>query len=150
MKQCTKYIEKLNEINDYHNDDEEEETYLNFYNNGHQTIAKDFYLTANYKLDLNAIFNKIKINSDNEDLNEVMYNLNMELYNLNYIQRNDVRKKINNKIIENFNNIRNPIINRSDPKILSQLEYFYQNKNVNINTSKSLNIKDGNYNITIN
>jgi len=150
MKQCTKYIEKLNEINDYHNDDEEEEAYLNFYNNSHQTIAKDFYLTANYKLDLAAIFNKIKINSDNEDLNEVMYNLNMELYNLNYIQRNDVRKKINNKIIEKFNNIRNPLINRSNPNILSQLEYFYQNKNININTSKSSNIKDGNYNITIN
>ena len=85
-----------------------------------------------------------------EDLNEVMYNLNMELYNLNYIQRNDVRKKINNKIIEKFNNIRNPLINRSNPNILSQLEYFYQNKNININTSKSSNIKDGNYNITIN
>ena len=30
------------------------------------------------------------------------------------------------------------------------MEYFYQNKNINIHTSKSLNIKDGNYNITIN
>ena len=149
ISQCSKYINKLNEINDYHNDDEEEEEYLKFYNNSHQAIPRDFYLTANYKLDIEGIFNKIKINSDNEDLNEVMYNLNMEIYNLNYIQRNDVRRKINNKIIENFNKIREPYINRSNPDIFSQLEYFYQNKNNIIYTSKPVTIKDGNYTINL-
>jgi hypothetical protein len=150
MKQCNNYIQKFNEINDYHNDDEDEKEYLNFYNNSHQAIAKDFYLTSNYKLDLESIYNKIKINSENEDLDDVMYNLNMELYNLNYIQRSNVRKNINNKIIENFHNIRKPFIDRSDPDIFSQLEYIYKNKNVNIHTSPSIIIKDGKYKISIN
>jgi len=74
----------------------------------------------------------------------------MELYNLNYIQRSNVRKNINNKIIENFHNIRKPFIDRSDPDIFSQLEYIYKNKNVNIHTSPSIIIEDGKYKISIN
>ena len=94
---------KLNEINDFHNDDEEDNDYLSFYNPRHELINKDFYLNSSYNLDMKEINKNINLD---DDINNLMYKLNLEFTNLNYIQRGLIRERITNKILDNYNNIK--------------------------------------------
>lgn len=136
----------LNEINNYHNDDENEKDYLKFYfinelinmklfmdkdeyidksgnikwfrlfikyeelfENEYKKIEdkKSYYTSANYKMNINIIYEKMKLNDkldfDKININKFIYNLNLQLLNLNYIQREDVRKKITEKLLDLFN-----------------------------------------------
>ena len=150
IQQCNQYIIKLKEINNYHNDDEDDNNYLTFYNTKHMEKSKDYYLTANYDFNLENIYEKIKINSDNEILDDFMYNLNFQFPNLNYVQRDIARNKITDKLMEKFNKIKNEINTRPNQDLLSPLEFLYNKKNIILGSSKSITVKDGNYNIKIN
>ena len=150
IQQCNQYIIKLKEINNYHNDDEDDNNYLTFYNTKHMEKSKDYYLTANYDFNLENIYEKIKINSDNEILDDFMYNLNFQFPNLNYVQRDIARNKITDKLMEKFNKIKNEIKTRPSQDLLSPLEFLYNKKNIILGSSKSITVKDGNYNIKIN
>lgn len=118
---------KLDEINNYHNDDEDDNDYLSFYNNKHELINKDYYLNSNYNLDMDKIDSNLEME---DDLDKFMYKLNLEFSNLNYIQRGLIRERITNKLLENYNKIEFD-------------DYFIKNKNKIMNNDpKEVNINN--------
>lgn len=118
---------KLDEINNYHNDDEDDNNYLSFYNTKHDLINKDFYLNSSYNLDMDNIDKNFNVD---DDLNDFMYKLNLEFSNLNYIQRSLIRERITNKLLENYNKIEFD-------------DYFIKNKNKIMNDDpKEININN--------
>lgn len=139
-------ILRLNELNNYHNDDEDDDEYLSYYNEKHAVVAKNFYLTANYKLDIDLILNKLKI-EDNGNLSELMYKLNLELYNLNYVQRKKVRENISNKIMERYNFLQQ-VSSENNLDVYTQQQYLYNLKNVIIPLNNNIiKFNDNEFNV---
>ena len=117
---------KMNEINNYHNDDEDDNDYLTFYNINHEIINKDYYLNSSYNLDMDTIDRNLDLE---DDLNSFMYNLNLEFANLNYIHRSLIRESITNKLLDKYNKIKFD-------------NYIFKNKNKIINKSQEININN--------
>ena len=118
---------KLDEINHYHNDDEDDNDYLTFYNVKHDKINKDFYLNSSYNLDMDLIDKNINLE---DDLDDFMYKLNLEFSNLNYIQRSLIRENISKKLLDNYNKVKFD-------------NYIFENKNKVINSNtKEININN--------
>lgn len=117
---------KINEINNYHNDDEDDNDYLTFYNTKHDIINKDFYLNSSYNLNMDTIDKNLDLE---DNLNNFMYNLNLEFSNLNYIQRSLIRESITNRLLDNYNKIKFD-------------NYIFKNKNKIINVTPEININN--------
>lgn len=133
----------LNEINDFYNDDEDDEVYLMYYNPKHETIKKDLYLVANYKLDYEELYDKINLFEKDTTYKDLLYKLNLEFTNLNFIQRDKVRNKVIEKLIETFHkNMKDnqksiTFIKKNKNKIL------YESKiNINISSDKILSCNE--------
>ena len=133
----------LNEINDFYNDDEDDEDYLMYYNPKHETIKKDLYLVANYKLDYEELYDKINLFEKDTTYKDLLYKLNLEFTNLNFIQRDKVRNKVIEKLIETFHkNMKDnqksiTFIKKNKNKIL------YESKiNINISSDKILSCNE--------
>jgi hypothetical protein len=112
----------LENMNEFYNDDEDDSIYLTYYNNNHEEQEKDFYLTSNYKLNYDELYEKLNINDITQPYMEFLYKLNQEFTNLNYIQRDEVRTNITNKLLENY-------YKNNDTKYKNMIKYFKKNSN---------------------
>ena len=108
-----KLILKLNEFNDYYNDDESDIEYLKYYNENlneeNKIDLKNYknnklYNKFDYKID-NNLLKYEEINDDN--LNKFMSNLYISFLNLNYVQRDKIRENINYQLINEYHKLKN-------------------------------------------
>ena len=107
FNKCNRYINKIDELNSFFNDDENDEDYLKFYytnkNDEYQSIEKDYYDVTFYNMDINKIINYLKINDEDLDVRDFMYKFYQCVIHLNYVQRDSIRLKIVEKLMEKFN-----------------------------------------------
>ena len=111
----------LNELNEYHNDDELDDEYLSYYNTSHEKIESNFYKVADYNLDYDELYEKINIRDKTISYKDFMYNIYKEFINLNYIQRDEVRQNIIKKFLS--------IFNEEYEKYKEALDFIKKNKN---------------------
>ena len=138
IKNIDNLILKLNEINDYYNDDEDDIKYTNFYGKTDDVINqnKKIYNKYNYILDKKKIYNEIDFKNGN--LSDILKEFYISISNLNYIQRQEIREYINDKLLEDFFNTKN-----------DDFKLFIENKN-NIYFNKINKLKNNNNNILYN
>jgi len=115
----------LENMNEHYNDDEDDNIYLSYYNDNHEEQKKDFYLTSNYKLNYDDLYEKLNIEDTKQTYKNFLYKLNQEFTNLNYVQREEVRQNITKKLLENF-------YKSYDEKYKDMIKYFKKNKNKTI------------------
>lgn len=151
---CNNYIKKLNEFNDYYNDDENDQDYLKFYytpkdrTDEYKGIDTDYYDVTFYDMDIDKIYKHLEVSDNDLKIRDFMYKFYQSTLHLNYVQRDNVRVKLVNKLIEKFVKERKDLI-IPNKENLSYLDEFYNNKNIIVDTSKDINIKDGNFNIKL-
>lgn len=126
----------LNELNEYHNDDELDDEYLSYYNSSHEKIESNFYKVADYKLNYDELYEKLNIRDKSISYKDFMYNLYKEFINLNFIQRDEVRQNIIKKFIS--------IFNEEYDKYKEALDFIKKNKNMKLyETPFKLEIDEG-------
>ena len=78
-----------------------------------------------------------------------MFKFYQSVMHLNYVQRDNIRLKLTDKLIEKFTKERNKLLvpNKNLP---SYLDEFYNNKNLQVSISKVITIKDGRDTIKLN
>lgn len=145
---CNNYINKLSEFNSYFNDDENDEDYLKFYYNPksrddeYESIENDFYDVTFYDMDIDKIYNYLEINN-NLNQREFMFKFYQSVLHLNYVQRDNIRVKLVDKLVEKFTIERNKLL-VPNKDLQSYLDEFYNNKNLVVYVSEDISIKDGN------
>ena len=148
LSTCNKYINKLNELNNYFNDDEKDDEYLKYYytpksrDDEYNIVEKNYYDVTFYDMDIENIFKHLEIDSNDLNQRDFMFKFYQSVLHLNYVQRDRIRLKLTDKLIEKFTKERNKLLvpNKNLP---SYLDEFYNNKNLQVSISKVITIKDG-------
>ena len=69
----------LENMNEHYNDDEDDNIYLSYYNDNHEEEKKDFYLTSNYKLNYDELYEKLNIEDTKQTYKNFLYKLNQSI-----------------------------------------------------------------------